>query len=105
MSNLDYYGKDFFENKVPEVISELRRIADALEKTEATPAVADVLKSNTSKKGFLPKCIFVCYEENSVELIMMPEMLATCMLQHILHRQRNGQSYHWQMHPQTAFIP
>ena len=22
MSNLDYYGKDFFENKVPEVISE-----------------------------------------------------------------------------------
>ena len=34
MSNLDYYGKDFFENKVPEVISELRRIADALEKVK-----------------------------------------------------------------------
>lgn len=68
MSNLDYYGKDFFENKVPEVISELRRIADALEKGGVTPAVADVVKSNTSKKGFLPQCIFVCYEENSVEL-------------------------------------
>ena len=68
MSNLDYYGKDFFENKVPEVISELRRIADALEKSEATPAIVDVVNSNTSKKGFLPKCIFVCYEENSVEL-------------------------------------
>ena len=68
MSNLDYYGKDFFENKVPEVISELRRIADALEKGGVTPAVADVVKSNTSKKGFLPECIFVCYEENSVEL-------------------------------------
>lgn len=68
MSNLDYYGKDFFENKVPEVITELHRIADALEKGGVTPAVADVVKSNASKKGFLPECIFVCYEENSVEL-------------------------------------
>lgn len=68
MSNLDYYGKDFFENKVPEVIYELHRIADALEKAEATPSVAEAVKSNVSKKGFLPKCIFVCYEENSVEL-------------------------------------
>lgn len=68
MSNLDYYGKDFFENKVPEVITELHRIADALAKAGATPAVEDVVSSNTSKKGFLPKFIFVCYEENSVEL-------------------------------------
>ena len=68
MSNLDYYGKDFFENKVPEVIYELHRIADALEKAEATPSVAEAVKSNVSKKGFLPEYIFVCYEENSVEL-------------------------------------
>ena len=68
MSNLDYFGKDFFENKVPEVITELHRIADALAKAGVTPAVEDVVDSNTSKKGFLPKFIFVCYEENSVEL-------------------------------------
>ena len=68
MSNLDYYGKDFFENKVPEVIYELHRIADALEKAEATPSVAEAVKSIVSKKGFLPEYIFVCYEENSVEL-------------------------------------
>ncbi len=68
MSNLDYYGKDFFENQVPEAISELRRIANALEKGGVTPAFAGAVKTNSSKKGFLPQCIYVCYEENSTEL-------------------------------------
>ena len=32
-------------------------------------------------------------------------MLATCMLQQILHRQRNGQSCRLKMQPQTVFYP
>ncbi len=81
-SIFDHYGKSFFENQVPDFLEQLRRIADALEMKGSTvperktasalafepPAKAEQPSEQTDETPKAVDFIFVCYEENSVEL-------------------------------------
>ena len=53
------YGKNFFEHQLPALIRAINRLADVDEKRQAAEPAA-VMKSNT---------VYVCYEENSHELL------------------------------------
>lgn len=66
MSIFDHYGKDFFENQLPEIIEELHRIGDAVSPREKI--VAEAIPEFTEDAHQIIDAVYVCYEENSVEL-------------------------------------
>ncbi len=70
MNMFDYYGKEFFESQLPEMIGEMHRIGDALHlPLNAKNITVRKEPSVTESAGDVgASAFFICYEENSPAL-------------------------------------
>jgi len=66
MNIFDYYGKEFFERQMPELIGELHRIGDALNAKKIAMRKAPSVYETAGNVG--TTAVFICYEENSPAL-------------------------------------